>query len=62
MITTATNEDYMHLYGATDEDKKGSWNDYVIDNNNVDAYIIEYGGHGRYCYSFWSSINIHNIY
>ena len=37
-------EDYMHLYGTGS--KKGSWNDYVIDNNNVDAYIIEYGGMG----------------
>ena len=34
----------MHLYGTGS--KKGSWNDYVIDNNNVDAYIIEYGGMG----------------
>ncbi|MDA7489712.1 autotransporter domain-containing protein [Candidatus Pelagibacter ubique] len=39
-----TQEDYMHLYGTGS--KKGSWNDYVIDNNNVDAYIIEYGGMG----------------
>ena len=37
-----TNEDYMHVYGTGD--RKGSWNDYVINNSNVDAYIIEYGG------------------
>ena len=37
-------EDYMHVYGTGA--KKGSWNDYVIDNTNVDAYIIEYGGMG----------------
>ena len=34
----------MHLYGTGS--KKGSWNDYVIDNDAVDAYIIEYGGQG----------------
>ena len=39
-----TNEDYMHVYGTGA--KKGSWNDYVINNSNVDAYIIEYGGMG----------------
>ena len=39
-----TNEDFMHLYGTGS--KKGSWNDYVIGNDNVDAYIIEYGGQG----------------
>ena len=38
------NEDFMHLYGTGS--KKGSWNDYVIGNDNVDAYIIEYGGQG----------------
>ena len=37
-------EDYMHVYGSGD--RKGEWNDYVINNNNVDAYIIEYGGMG----------------
>ena len=39
-----TNEDYMHVYGTGA--KKGSWNDYVINDNKVDAYIIEYGGMG----------------
>ncbi len=39
-----TNEDYMHVYGTGP--RKGSWNDYVINNSNVDAYIIEYGGMG----------------
>ena len=34
----------MHVYGTGA--KKGSWNDYVINNSNVDAYIIEYGGMG----------------
>ena len=40
------NEDYMHVYGAIDDDRRGKWNDFVIDNVNVDAYIIEYGGQG----------------
>jgi len=39
-----TNEDFMHLYGTGD--KKGKWNDYTIGNDNVDAYIVEYGGQG----------------
>ena len=39
-----TNEDYMHVYGSGG--RKGEWNDYVINNTNVDAYIIEYGGMG----------------
>ncbi|MDB9986606.1 autotransporter domain-containing protein [Candidatus Pelagibacter sp.] len=39
-----TNEDFMHLYGTGS--KKGSWNDYVIGDDKVDAYIIEYGGQG----------------
>ena len=39
-----TNEDYMHVYGSGGN--KGKWNDYVIDNVQVDAYIIEYGGMG----------------
>ena len=37
-------ENYMHVYGSGV--RKGEWNDYVIDNTNVDAYIIEYGGMG----------------
>ena len=40
------NEDYMHVYGALDDDRRGKWNDFVIDNDAVDAYIIEYGGQG----------------
>ena len=36
----------MHVYGAIDDDRRGKWNDFVIDNDNVDAYIIEYGGQG----------------
>ena len=39
-----TQEDYMHVYGTGV--RKGSWNDYIINNTNVDAYIIEYGGMG----------------
>jgi len=39
-------EHYMHVYGAIDDDRRGKWNDFVIDNVNVDAYIIEYGGMG----------------
>tara|TARA_B110000444_G_scaffold242441_1_gene259767 strand:+ start:3877 stop:6105 length:2229 start_codon:yes stop_codon:yes gene_type:complete len=39
-----TNEDFMHVYGTGS--KKSSWNDYVIDDDKVDAYIIEYGGMG----------------
>ncbi|MDA7562246.1 autotransporter domain-containing protein [Candidatus Pelagibacter sp.] len=39
-------EHYMHVYGAIDDDRRGKWNDFVIDNVNVDAYIIEYGGQG----------------
>ena len=34
----------MHVYGSGGN--KGKWNDYVIDNVQVDAYIIEYGGMG----------------
>ena len=40
------NEDYMHIYATSDPNKIGKWNDYEIDNNDVDAYIIEYGGMG----------------
>ena len=39
-----TNEDYMHVYGSGGN--KGKWNDFVINNSSVDAYIIEYGGMG----------------
>ncbi|MDA7807724.1 autotransporter domain-containing protein, partial [Candidatus Pelagibacter sp.] len=41
-----SNEDYMHIYATSDANKRGKWNDYVIGNDNVDAYIIEYGGMG----------------
>ena len=27
------NEDYMHVYGAIDDDRRGKWNDFVIDND-----------------------------
>ena len=40
----STNEDYMHVYGSGGN--KGKWNDFVINNSSVDAYIIEYGGMG----------------
>jgi len=40
------NEDYMHIYATSDANKIGKWNDYEIDNDDVDAYIIEYGGMG----------------
>ncbi len=41
-----SNEDYMHIYATSDANKRGKWNDYVIGNDDVDAYIIEYGGMG----------------
>jgi len=41
------NEDFMHIYGDDSTDAKyGKWNDFVIGDNAVDAYVIEYGGMG----------------
>ena len=42
------NEDFMHIYlGNVNDSKYGKWNDFVIGDNAVDAYIIEYGGQGE---------------
>ena len=41
-------EDFMHIYlGDPTASEYGKWNDFVIGNNAVDAYIIEYGGQGE---------------
>jgi uncharacterized protein YhjY with autotransporter beta-barrel domain len=41
-------EDFMHIYlGDPTASEYSKWNDFVIGNDAVDAYIIEYGGQGE---------------
>ena len=41
-------EDFMHIYlGDPTASEYSKWNDFVIGDNAVDAYIIEYGGMGE---------------